>query len=314
MSSDVDKDENRVVDAIYIDDLTKVFRASPFKQPFAAVSGISLRIKQGEAFGFIGANGAGKSTTIKILTGILKPSSGAVKFFGSDVTDPEARRGVGYVPENPYLYDYLTPLEVLGMGISLHRLEVNNCRQHCMDWLEKFGIAHVANKRIRSFSKGMVQRTALAHALALKPRLLILDEPLSGLDPVGRKDVVDVLEEYQKGGGTLFFSSHVLHDVERIADRFGLIHQGILQSVSSPSDLANKSEIFTVRSLGETSVEGFLVQSGNRWFAEVRRESLWDVLRQLESAGHVLLEVRPELTLETAFIRATKNSSVADGK
>lgn len=312
MSVDSYKDGRQMVDAINIDALTKVFRASPFKPPFAAVSNISLRIRQGESFGFIGANGAGKSTTIKILTGILKPTSGAVKLFGADVTDPEARRGVGYVPENPYLYDYLTPLEVLEMGVSLHKVEVNNCRQHCMTWLEKFGIAHVANKRIRSFSKGMVQRTALAHALAIKPRLLILDEPLSGLDPVGRRDVVDALEEYQKGGGTLFFSSHVLHDVERIADRFGLIHCGALQSVSSPSELANKSEVFTVRSIGESKVEGFLAQPGNRWFAEVRRESLWEVLRRLESVGHILLEVKPELNLETVFIRATKNTPVID--
>jgi ABC-2 type transport system ATP-binding protein len=295
------------VDVISIDKLIKVFQISPFRPTFSAVSNISLHIKQGEAFGFIGANGAGKSTTIKMLTGILKPSSGTVKLFGADVRDPEARRGVGYVPENPYLYDYLTPLEVLEMGMSLHNVKVNDCRQYCMDWLERFDIEHVANKRIRSFSKGMVQRTALAHSLAIKPRLLILDVPLSGLDPVGRKDVVDLLQEYRSGGGTLFFSSHVLHDVERIADRFGLIHRGELLSVSTPNDLANKSSTFSIRSIGENKVEGFTPQPGNRWFAEIQHDLLWDALYKLKSAGHRLIEVRPELTLETAFIRATNN-------
>lgn len=152
--------------------------------------------------------------------------------------EPEARRGLGFVPENPSLQDFLTPYEILLMGLRLHGLRLGDERKHCMHWLERLDLAAVADSRLRGFSKGMLQRTALAHALAIKPRLLILDEPLSGLDPVGRKDVVDILDEYRRQGGTLFFSSHVLHDVERIADRFGLIHQGQLLTIRSPQELA----------------------------------------------------------------------------
>lgn len=304
MSSESD---NQMPDAINIDALTKVFRTLPFKPPFAAVSNVSLRIKRGETFGFIGANGAGKSTTIKVLTGILKPTSGRVQLFGAEVTDPMARRGVGYVPENPYLYDYLTPLEVLEMGIALHRVEVDNLRQHCMDWLEKFGIAHVANKRIRSFSKGMVQRTALAHALAIKPRLLILDEPFSGLDPLGRKDVVDILDEYRTGGGTLFFSSHVLHDVERIADRFGLIHKGNLLTIRSPREIvADQADRYVVRFRGDQPVASSVEIRPGLYSLDTDAAQLAACVAAVQVAGGIVQDVQPKVSLETVFFRTIR--------
>jgi ABC-2 type transport system ATP-binding protein len=304
MSLEPYQDGKQMVDAINIDALTKVFRASPFKPPFTAVSSISLRIRQGETFGFIGANGAGKSTTIKILTGILKPTSGAVKLFGTDVRDPEARCGVGYVPENPCLYDYLTPLEVLEMGVSLHKVEINNRRQHCMDWLEKFGIAHVANKRIRSFSKGMVQRTALAHALAIKPRLLILDEPFSGLDPLGRKDVVDLLGAYRAEGGTLFFSSHVLHDVERIADRFGLIHKGNLLTIRSPQEIvADQADRYVVRYRGGHAVASSVEIRPGLYSLDTVANQLAECVAAVQVGGGIIQDVQPKISLETVFFK-----------
>ena len=221
--------------AIEIHELHKTYARRWSSQPFEALKGVSLQVSEGEVFGFIGPNGAGKSTLIKILTGVMRPTAGGASLFGVDVTDSAARRGLGYVPENPSLPDYLTPLEILGMGLTLHRRQLVDARRHCMSWLERFGIGEVANKTVRGFSKGMAQRTALAHALAVEPRLLILDEPLSGLDPVGRRDVVEVLVDYKKNGGTIFLTSHVLHDVERLADRFGLIHQGKLLTVRSPT-------------------------------------------------------------------------------
>jgi ABC-2 type transport system ATP-binding protein len=296
--------EKQMPEAIRIDALTKVFKTSPFKPPFAAVSNISLRIRQGETFGFIGANGAGKSTTIKILTGILKPTSGAVKLFGADVRDPEARRGIGYVPENPCLYDYLTPLEVLEMGVSVHKVQINNRRQHCMGWLEKFGIAHVANKRIRSFSKGMVQRTALAHALAIKPRLLILDEPFSGLDPLGRKDVVDLLGEYRTEGGTLFFSSHVLHDVERIADRFGLIHKGNLLTIRSPQEIvADQADRYFVRYRGSHAVAASVEIQPGLYSLDTVADRLAECVAAVQMGGGIIQDVQPKVSLETVFFK-----------
>jgi ABC-2 type transport system ATP-binding protein len=208
------------------------------------------------------------------------------------------------VPESPYLFDYLTPLEILTMGLRLHRLRLENEREHCMGWLERLELAHVANKKIRSFSKGMTQRVALAQALCVKPRLLILDEPLSGLDPVGRRDVVDILSEYRQAGGTLFFTSHVLHDVERLADRFGLIHQGTLRAVSSPAELAGGDEMLVIRSIGELPLDGMAQEIPGRWTMEVPRHQVWEKLEALQQANHVLIEVRPTLSLESAFLRA----------
>ena len=145
--------------------------------------GVELDINEGEAFGFVGANGAGKSTTIKIIMDIIRADSGRASIFGVDSRDPRARLGMSYVPENPYLYDYLTPYELVRMGVMQHGLNVPDIKKHCYGWLERFGIAQAAKKRIRNLSKGMTQRTALAHALACEPRLLILDEPLVGSRP-----------------------------------------------------------------------------------------------------------------------------------
>ncbi|WP_300317378.1 ABC transporter ATP-binding protein [Accumulibacter sp.] len=290
--------------AIAIEGLEKHYRKAWRSRPVVALDGVSLTVETGEAFGFIGANGAGKTTTIKVLMGLIQATRGAASLFGTSVALPEARLGLGYVPENPYLYDYLTPLEVLLMSLRLHRVKVDAPATHCLAWLERLGLAHAATKTIRSFSKGMTQRVAIAQALCIKPRLLILDEPLSGLDPIGRRDVVDILSEYKRGGGTLFLTSHVLHDVERLADRFGLIHEGVLRAVRSPAELTGDQEMVLVRSLGETPVAGMREDFSGRWIGEVPRAKLWACLDALHRAGHVLLEVRPSLSLEVAFMRA----------
>ncbi|MFY9329828.1 MAG: ABC transporter ATP-binding protein [Georgfuchsia sp.] len=287
--------------AIRLEGLSK--RYSGFrKRTVDAVKSISLTVEQGEAFGFIGPNGAGKSTTIKMLTGVVQASAGKAWIFDVPIDQPAARQRVGYVPENPYLYDYLTPLEILTMGMRLHRVQVSDMRAHCLGWLERLELDAVANTRIRSFSKGMTQRVALAQALCLKPGLLILDEPLSGLDPVGRRDVAGILSEYKREGGTLFFTSHVLYDVERLADRFGLIHQGELKTIQSPNELVGNEEIVTVRSLGSTPVAQMAQEGNGLWHAELPRSSLWALLRDIEGAGHKLIEVKPTLTLESAFM------------
>ena len=289
--------------AISISSLSKTYPRGWMTPAFEAVRNVSLSVGEGEVFGFIGPNGAGKSTTIKMLTGVLRPTSGRAELFGKDVSLPEARRGLGYVPENPSLYDYLTPLELLTMGLSIHGVKPPDVRAHCMQWLERFDLAHVAMKRIHSFSKGMTQRAALAHAMAIQPRLLILDEPLSGLDPVGRKDVVDILGEYRSSGGTIFLTSHVLHDVERLADRFGLIHRGELVAVQSPGDLLHDAQTVTVRSSGVTQLSGQVEETGGRWRMDTRRDQLWQLLDALRAAGHTILEIRPALSLEDVFFR-----------
>ena len=293
--------------AIDIHDLRKTYPRRWASPPFEALKGVSLTVAEGETFGFIGPNGAGKSTLIKILTGVVRATTGTAQLFGVTVDNSAARTGLGYVPENPSLPDYLTPLEILGMGLALHKRQVANNKMHCMQWLERFGLGDVANKTVRGFSKGMAQRTALAHALAVQPRLLILDEPLSGLDPIGRREVVDILAEYRQQGGTIFLTSHVLHDVERLADRFGLIHKGELRAVRSPAELAGEDDYVLVRSQGAAAVlAGMQPEPGGRWVIDAPRTALWQTLHALEAAGHVIIEVKPTLSLETAFMHVVK--------
>jgi len=294
-----------VTAAVELQGLEKTYRTGMMRKPVAAIRGISLRIAEGEAFGFVGPNGAGKSTTIRIIMGLSWPTSGSATLFDVDVRDARARMRIGYVPENPYLYDYLTPDEILEMGMQLHRVRLTDAAGHRRRWLERLGLAEVAGAAIRSFSKGMTQRVAIAHALCIEPRLLVLDEPLSGLDPLGRRDVVDILSEYKKSGGTLFFTSHVLHDVERLADRFGLIHEGCIRSVSSPNELVGNEELHLVRSRGSTPAAGMREESAGRWAGEVTHAQLWAKLAELRAAGHEIIEVRASLSLEAAFLRVT---------
>jgi len=289
------------VNAIELSGLSKTFVRR--KGDIQALKDVSLIIEQGEVFGFVGPNGAGKSTTIKVILNIISDYQGEAKIFGCSAREAHARKHVGYVSETPALYEQLTPLETLRAGMSLHGIRRTDADAWCMGWLDRFSIAHAAKRRLRELSKGTAQRVALAHAMVVSPRLLILDEPLSGLDPIGRKDVVDILAEYQREGGTLFLTSHVLHDVERLADRFGLIHKGELRTIQSPNELVGDHELVTVRSFGINPVPLMRAESGDRWFAELRRPELWALLRELELAGHTLIEVKPTLTLESAFMR-----------
>lgn len=289
--------------AIIVDNFRKTYPRTWKNPPFEAVKGISFEVSEGEVFGFIGPNGAGKSTTIKVLTGATPATNGHISLYGKDASFPASRKGMGYVPENPSLPDYLTPTEFLRMSLDVNRIKMDNPSAHCRKWLERFGLDHASNKLMRGFSKGMLQRAALAHGLVANPRLLVLDEPLSGLDPIGRRDVVEILAEFKANGGSIFLTSHVLHDVERLADRFGLIHQGELKTIAHPGDLMGSEEILVVRSLGKTPVTGMASESNERWSIQCARSELWPLLHQLEQAGHRVQEIKPMLNLETAFLK-----------
>lgn len=290
--------------AISLESVSKTFPRAWRMPPQHAVRGISLQVEEGEAFGFVGANGAGKSTTIKMLLDVLRPTAGKVRIFGKDTADSSSRSRVGYVPENPSLPDYLTPLEILRTGLRLHGIQAADEVAYGMKWIDRLGLSDAANKYVRGFSKGMVQRTALAHALAVTPRLLILDEPLSGLDPLGRKQVVDILEEYRLGGGTLFFSSHVLYDVERLADRFGLIHRGELLTIRSPQEIvAEQEDGFIVLFQSVSPLLGARALRGDRYELFARQEELPVRLSEIATAGAKLIEVRPKVSLESVFLR-----------
>jgi ABC-2 type transport system ATP-binding protein len=292
--------------AIELSHLKKTFRSG--RKRYDALTDVSFSVSRGEAFGFIGANGAGKSTTIKIILDLIRADSGSARINGIDNRDARARKGVVFMPENPYLNEYLTPLEVVKLGVEIHGVKVANLNSYCREWLEKFGMSHAADKNIRQMSKGMAQRTGLAHCLACKPEILILDEPLSGLDPVGRVEVVDLLVEYHAAGGTLLFTSHVLHDVERVANRFALINSGLITQIKTQESLLLDSQSYKITLHGEVAPNGYLDIGGGRFVGLFDHQEMWQQLKTIESENMHLVSVAPELNLEKLFIDSVNYS------
>jgi ABC-2 type transport system ATP-binding protein len=270
-----------------------------------ALCDVSFQVNEGEVFGFVGPNGAGKSTLIKVMLDVIREYEGEVHIHGINAREARARQGVAYLPESPALYEQFTPLEILRMALSMYGIRRADEKAWCMNWLERFSVAENANRRIRELSKGNVQRVALAHAMVVQPKLLVLDEPLSGLDPVGRKDVVDILTEFKQQGGAIFFTSHVLHDVERIADRFGFINKGELLTVRSPRELAAER---VDQMLVRYSAERPLVAGGKQlremeFECELAQADLPAFIAQLNNAGGHLLTIKPAVSLETVFFK-----------
>ena len=190
-----------------------------------------MAVQPGEIFGFLGPNGAGKTTTIKILMGLIFASAGRAELFGLPAGDRRAKARVGYLPENPYFYDYLSALELLDMVGRLHGQPASDRRTRAQSLVERVGLADAASRSLRSFSKGMLQRAGLAQALMGDPDLVVLDEPMSGLDPLGRKEVRDLIFELKARGKTVFFSTHILADATALCDRVGIIVGGELRDV-----------------------------------------------------------------------------------
>jgi ABC-2 type transport system ATP-binding protein len=217
------------VDDIVIEDLTKSYPSGwPGRPPFVALDGLSLTVGRGEIFGFLGPNGAGKTTTLKILMGLVRATSGTAFLLGQPAGDVDTRRRIGFLPESPYFYDYLTAEEFLGFYGQLAGLGRAVITQRVTDLLSLIGLADARTRQLRKFSKGMLQRIGLAQALIHDPELIILDEPMTGLDPVGRKQVRDLILSLRDRGKTIFFSTHILHDVEMICDRVGIVMKGRL--------------------------------------------------------------------------------------
>lgn len=276
-----------------------------------ALSDVSFSLTEGEVFGFVGPNGAGKSTTIKVMLDIINDYQGEVRIYGVDAKHAEARQPLAFVPESPALYEQFSPLEVLRMGLSMYGIKRKDADAWCMQWLERFSVAQNAKRRIRELSKGNVQRVALAHAMVVQPKLLVLDEPLSGLDPVGRKDVVNILTDYKQQGGAIFFTSHVLHDVERIADRFGFINKGELLTVRSPRELAaERVDQMLVRfNSKQPLVEGCKQLREMEFECELSQADLPAFIALLNSVGGHLLTIKPAVSLETVFFKILEQAA-----
>ena len=210
--------------------LSKVYRTGFWMRPHTGLHPLSLVVNQGEVFGFIGPNGAGKTTTIKILMGIHAATGGSATLMGKDHRDPESRRRVGFMPERPYFYPHLTGAELLDFYGRLCEVPEPTRGQRARALLERVGMTRAADQPLRGYSKGMLQRVGICQALINDPQLVVLDEPMSGLDPLGRALVRDLILEERAAGRTVFFSSHILHDVETMSDAVAILVGGALRS------------------------------------------------------------------------------------
>lgn len=222
---------------INFDRINKKFRTHFGIQSITALSNLSFTVAEGDVFGIVGTNGAGKSTALKILMGFIKPDTGFVYICGRNPEEPESHAFVGYLPENPSLYKHLTIYDHFIYAGTLEGYSPDQIEKRANILLRKVALEHAAHTPIRKFSKGMTQRAALAYAMFSYPEILILDEPMSGLDPVGRQLVVDLIREYSQKNNTVLFCSHILTDVERICNRIGIMHKGKLISEIVPSQL-----------------------------------------------------------------------------
>ena len=251
---------------------------------------LSFQVERGEVFGYLGPNGSGKTTTLKILVGLLWPDAGSITILGHSHEVPEWRYQVGFLPEHPYFYDYLTPIEYLDFVGRLFGMPAARRRERAGELLERLGLDRARNVSVRRFSKGMVQRLGLAQALLNDPELVFLDEPMSGLDPMGRREVRDLIQQMRSEGKTVFFSTHILSDAEALCDRVGVIHQGELRGVGAVAELTSgkqgKVEIIFcaprvpagLTSLGaEARVSGAMV---NAVLPEEQQDAALEVLRR----------------------------------
>jgi ABC-2 type transport system ATP-binding protein len=279
-----------------------------------AVRGVSFEVRRGDIFGFLGPNGAGKTTTIKMLTGLISPTAGSATIFGEPIPSPRAMKRIGFMPENPYVYPYLTPTEFVELCGRLSGLRGRSLRDRTRQVLGQVGILYAADRAVRRLSKGMLQRTGLAAALVADPELLILDEPMSGLDPVGRKEVRDLIVDERKQGRTIFFSTHILSDVETLCDRVTILRRGNVVVSGKLSELLRRDVQRTDIVLEQASdglaerlqSEGFTAaRIGDRLVVSVEgRTQVDQLLRRALEEGVVVAELTPRHeTLEDLFVR-----------
>jgi ABC-2 type transport system ATP-binding protein len=209
------------------------------KRPKCALRPLHLQIEDGEIFGFLGPNGAGKTTTLKLLMGLIYPTAGSARILGREVTSPWVKAQIGFLPEQPYFYDYLTARELLEYYGHLSGVPAKELSRTADEMLQRVGLPDVGGLQLRKFSKGMLQRVGIAQAILHNPRVVFLDEPMSGLDPMGRREVRDLMEQLKQEGKTVFFSTHILSDAEALCDRVAIIHLGELRGVGAVADLTS---------------------------------------------------------------------------
>ena len=276
---------------------------------------ISLEVKPGEIFGFLGPNGAGKTTTIKTLMGIIKPTSGTARILGHDIREKsnKMKEKIGFLPENPYFYDYLTVREFLLFCAALFGISGRRAGHKTDQLLELVSMTKAAKLPLRKCSKGMLQRTGIAQSLINDPEFLVWDEPVSGLDPIGRKEIKDLMLELKRQGKTIFFSSHILPDAESLCDRVGIIVNGKIHRVGTLPELLKDSvnwvEIVAENLSGRAEVEGARIEEvSGQTVVKINDASKVDqTLKSLMNNGGTIVSVTPQReTLESYFARQIK--------
>jgi ABC-2 type transport system ATP-binding protein len=250
--------------------LRVVYRPGIFRRPRTGLEGLDLEVRANEIFGYLGANGAGKTTTIKTLVGLIHADGGSAEILGRPAGDPRSRERMGYAPENPYFYEYLSAAEALDFYGRLFGLPRPERRARAEKLLDRVGLGFARDRRVRQFSKGMMQRLGLAQAMINDPEVLVLDEPMTGLDPVGRYEVRQLILEQKRAGKTVFFSSHILADVEAICDRAAVLHEARLVSCGTLSELLSSRILGVEIILGDVGAE--LERQLSAGAASARRE------------------------------------------
>ncbi|MCX8064504.1 MAG: ABC transporter ATP-binding protein [Candidatus Hydrogenedentes bacterium] len=294
-------------------DLSKRYPSLKRKDMFA-VKDLSIEINKGEVFGFLGRNGAGKTTTIKMICGLLIPTSGGIWINGIEWKNPYSRRSLGYLPEQPYFYEYLTPKETVKFYCQLKGMNKRECEREWGRLSEMLDLKDISDIRIRNFSKGMRQKIGFAIALVGNPELLVLDEPMSGLDPIGRKHIRELIISLKNSGKTIFFSSHVLSDVEQLCDRVGVLTRGRLVAEGSIKEVLHqeiRSVDVVLRYLEEWLINEFSAsaQLVHRWedyvcfkFDSSEIANLM-VKKALENSAKLVEFVPQKESLEEFFVR-----------
>jgi ABC-2 type transport system ATP-binding protein len=271
---------------------------------------LTMQVQDGEVFGLLGPNGAGKSTTIKLLMAIIFPTAGSARILGKPVSDVSMHRDLGYLPEQPYFYDYLTAAEVLDYFARFHGYSAAERGERVQKMLKKVGLETAGKIQLRKYSKGMLQRVGLAQAILHDPKLVMLDEPMSGLDPVGRREVRDIILELKNAGKTILFSTHILPDAEMLCDRVGVIAGGKLQGVGSPGAIVGVKttgmeilfELAESRALPD-AIRAKAANAGAGYRMSVCEGELYAALEELRAAGARIIsvtQIRP--TLEDFFM------------
>lgn len=299
-----------------LEQLVKTFRVGFRRKRVEAVRGLSFTVRRGEVFGFLGPNGAGKTTTIKMCMDLIRPTSGRVRLFGGAPSHLSSRQGIGYLPEQPYFYDSLRPDELLDFFGKLYGVPKAVRRKRTDELIELVGLSGARDRILRKYSKGMVQRFGIAQALVSDPELVILDEPLTGLDPIGRKEIKEIIVRLHKAGKTVFFSSHILSDVELLCDRIAMIQTGRLLYEGPTQELLKRGKR-TVEVVA-MAVRPELVESmraagrdvdvlGERVKVQCGESESDGVVRALVESGARLESVGAHSeTLEEIFVRAAQ--------